>query len=188
MGGIYTNKALLLDEREIEVACGYQIESFDDLYDAATELADRRAGTEGHPFASYLGCSSERFDVTELHGHDQTNRWLEAGQSWSRSLGRIMQDLGALDPEVSEVFFRTGGPQALIAAVSQQAAALIAEERFARVRQMMTALENLKTAGLPCFRDAQHLTAGGAEEAYDLRERDWGAGKRVIVEMAFVWE
>ncbi|WP_417525582.1 hypothetical protein [Marinovum sp.] len=187
MGGVYTNKALLLDEREIEAAYGYAPESFDDLYDAATEFAETRVGADEHPFASYLGCSSERFDATELRCYDQHSSWLEDGQVWTRSLGRIMQDLGDLDPEVSEVFFRTGEPQDLIATVSQQATVLIAEERFSRVRDMMTALENLKEAGLPCFRNAQYLTAGGDDDAYDLRERDWGAGRRVIVEMAFVW-
>ncbi len=84
--------------------------------------------------------------------------------------------------------WRRGDRQALISAVSEQATTLIADESFIRVREMMTALENINAAGLPCFRGARYLTAGGDDDAYDLRDRDWGAGTRVIIEMAFVWE
>lgn len=72
--------------------------------------------------------------------------------------------------------------------MSAYAAASIDEGRFARVRHMMTALENFEKAGLPCFQEGYHLTAGEEEEAYDFRNRNWGAGRRAVVEMAYVWE
>ncbi len=188
MGGIYTNKALLLDEREIEAAYGYKLESFDELYEAATEFAETQVGDYEYPMSSYLGCSSERFDTSEVRCYDQRSSWLEQGEAWAQTLGKIAEDLGSLDRRVTEAFFRTGDRQALISAVSEQATKLISDESFIRVREMMTALENINEAGLPCFRGTQHLTAGGDDDAHDLRDRDWGAGTRVIIEMAFVWE
>lgn len=188
MGGVYTNRALLLDEREIEEFTGLEAENPADLYDFATDHADDLLGGWDHPWVVFLGCSSERFNSSTLLNFDYRSQWVSDQRDWSQMIQAIASDLGQLDRENVNQFLQHGDQTRFTAEVVDQISEHLKLEKFRSARNLVTSLENLKIAGLPCFRSALDLTAGGDDDAYDLRQQDYGAGRRVIVEMAFVWE
>ncbi len=188
MGGVYNNKALLLDEREIEEFVGLESSSFDDLCECATDFAEDRLGNWDRPWVEVLGCSSERFNTAALLNDDYQSRWVLEKQGWSQTVNAIASDLCLLDTSLISKILEYSDPTETTSEVLEEIADCLADDDFSSARSLVTSLENLKWAGLPCFKASNELTSGGDEDAYDLRRKDYGAGRRVVVEMAFVWE
>ena len=188
MGGYCINKALLLDEREIEEYADWQFDSFEGLWEAAAEFAGDRLGNWDNPWVETIGCTSERFNTSEFISCEKHSLWVEQDRDWTETLTNIFKSLGSVEHQIAARFLNNPDQDRLIQDITAQIESAIHQENFCNARALVTALENLRLAGLPCFRNAYQLTSGGNDDAYDLRNKDWGAGRRVIVEIAFVWE
>ena len=188
MGGYCINKALLLDEKEIEEYSGWQSDSFEELWEAAAEFAGDRLGNWEYPWVETIGCASERFNTSKFVSCDKRSLWAKQDPDWTETLMAFFTSLGRVDHHIAAHFLKDPDADRLIQDITSQIGSALGKEDFWEARALVTAVENLRLAGLPCFRDAYHLTSGGNDEGYDLRNRDWGAGRRVIVEIAFVWD
>ncbi len=188
MGGLYTNKALLLDERDIEQYCGWPSETFEDLCEIAYECAVCNSGTWENPWMETISFASERFNMSELTNLEKYSPWVGSAQNWNQALVEIFTGLGQLERLVSEQFLKVPDKERLMQHIAAEIGSAVSQESFHKARALVTAIENLQGAGLPCFRKARELTSGGDDDAYDLREKDWGAGRRVIVGVVFGYE
>ncbi|MGY9037459.1 MAG: hypothetical protein ACKVLA_06525 [Rhodobacterales bacterium] len=188
MGGYCINKALLLDEGEIEEYSGWQSDSFEDLWEIAAEFARDRVGNWENPWVEIIGCTSERFNTSEFISCEKRSLWVEQDRHWTDTLMKIFTSLSQIEHHIAAQFLQDPDKDRLMTDITSQIGTALERESFYEARALVTAVENLRLAGLPCFRSAYHLTSGGTDEGYDLRKEDLGPGRRVIVEMAFVWE
>lgn len=188
MGSHYINKAILLDERDIEAEFGVSLDKMDELREFGFEHLRSVSGEWEFPSVDQIGLVSERFDKTCLLDPEDRQLWLREDRGWEASLHALLEDLGALDQETRARFRKTGDIDHLIGEVSWRACDAIRAESFSLAITYATTLENCRVAGLPCFRARSTFTSGGEEDGHDFRSRNYGPGRRIIAEIAFVWD
>lgn len=184
----FVYKALLLDERELESICGHEIKNFGEIPELVPILVRAKLGERDDLRVAHFGLCSERFERSHLAYYDEGTNWVGDGRSWRETISEICMDLGRLDQPIIERFLDSGDQNHLMSEVTQLINQDLGEEGFWRISKLVAAVENLRRAGLPCFSCKSGLLRDGTVGAYDIRNMDYGAGRRVLVETAFVWE
>lgn len=187
MGSYYVNKLLLLDEKDAEQDYGFGFDDFDELREYMMQFAEEEIGNRSGPEIVTIGCASERFDQSREWSDYHGTCWASTGLTWHQSLERLYSRLGGIDAAAISKFQQFENTQELLDEVKEQIGGCLDEENFATARNLVTSLENLKAAGLPCFRTASDFDASEEEGAYDLRKSNHGPGTRVLVEIALDW-
>lgn len=183
----YVDKAILLDEADVIEVCGCIPQDFDELVELADCCVGSRVINDVHPTLEVLSICSERYDEVCVLNEDFNSEWLTEGNAWRQTLTELFRDLGGIDQNVTARFLTSPDIPALISDVVENIKADVEQQNFFEAKQHLFSLENLKTAGLPCFRSAATLTSGGDDYAHDCRDKNYGPGKRIIVEVAYVW-
>ncbi|MBW6419649.1 DUF1387 domain-containing protein [Celeribacter sp. PS-C1] len=184
MGHFYYTKAALLDEADLEVEGWPQAEDLEALWeDAADAMSGHVYGEE----VEYepLALVSERFNaVLDMSGHYRASLVKE---NWDVSLKKIARTFAELDDNMMDPFLKTGDLKALEERMQTGILNRVKAGEYGEARSLITGIENLQDAELPGFRDKIHLSLGGDDDAYDMREKNYGSGRRLILEYAVVW-
>jgi len=183
----YVNKAILLDEAELVARFAFEPEDFDEFVDMAEYGVRGELGDSEYPRLEVLGVCSERFDRADIQNQDYRTEWVETGKGWNKTLSCLFRKLGGINEDLSARFLRSEDTGVLVSSIIEDLKRDVEQQDFFNARRRISSLENLKDAGLPCFRSAGDLTLGGDDDAHDCRGRNRGPGKRVIVEIAYVW-
>lgn len=184
MGNFYYTKAALLDETDLECEGWPEAESLEDLWDTAVGTMSDLVHGEDVLFEP-LALVSERFDaVCDMSDHYSASLIKD---DWQMSLKEIASRFASLDDSMMDPFLKSGDVKVLENRMQSELVNLVQARKYAIACALITGLENLNEAELPGFRRSHHLSLGGDDEAYDLREKNHGPGRRLVLEYAVVW-
>lgn len=191
MGLHYVSKCLLVDERDYSPNFAQEFPEFfwltDDLSCRAADYAERHAGLGDASEVEILGCVSERFNTSEFENSDFDGNWGVTGQDWVTCLATGLTSLTRLDREIVEEILAGETDAARSAPLKAQVQKMIEEGEYGYAKRLLSALEGLKSSGLPGFESMEELTCGGRDAAHDMRQGTYPPGSRMLVEIAFVW-
>lgn len=182
-----TNKALLFDEKEIERFLGSSIDSFEQLRRGIVDYTTAHLGPWELPWAWVLGCASERFGSAGIVSDDYPTLWVKEEGSWDKTLINLCDNFWSIGPEAMQRFLEDGDQDKLTAGVKRRMIKNIEEGVYNRVSSLSEAMVNMRNTGLPCVADGSDFCSDLVEGAFDMRQKNHGAGSRVLVEFIFVW-
>ena len=186
MGVITYNKCLLLDEKDYEELKASPKMTFEELSEFIEDAALDYMGVEDEfgIQTELIRVVSERFDRgTDASCFDPC--YLE--DNWNKSIENIAIYLGGVERRVVADFLESGDLDALKAAQLEVLQAKTGAEQFEDAQAILAGLENLENAGLPGVRSNWSQELGGSDEAYDFRDKNHGAGTRILVEYGVCW-
>ncbi|MDP2520849.1 hypothetical protein Q8W33_19950 [Shimia thalassica] len=162
---------------------------FTDLWDQAYEYGKRYQSEYGSPICSVLGCSSERFDQTVLEPDYCQPNWLSENAAWDDLLLKVFQYPGGLDEEMAREFLQTKDIRALTSKLEFRAQAHLQSKDYYASGQLLQTLVALQGRDLPGFRCGSFMSQGGEDDVLDMRfDKKFGAGRRLLLEVAFLWD
>lgn len=188
MSGTFYNFALLFNEEDLIEKTGFDLETTEDLWEAASHCARTRVNFGEHPWVEVLAACSERLNTSrELHV-DYRRYWLENLGDWQSSVKNVVGTATALpnadvqkllEPEVSK------NPTELLKLLIKSKTE---ESQFLLASRLAGVADGYLETGVLGFLGEVNLNAGGPDYAIDMRSAKEAIGQRVIVEIAVVWE
>ncbi len=182
----YVSKALLFDEADMISEDGSEPQAFEELVEMWKEKI-RSEFVSDYPTFQMLGVCSERFGRSDILSRNYRAKWVKTENGWSDTLSAVFYSLGDLEEDLIARFIESEDTNQLVSDVAEEIVEDIEAQDYRGAKERLSVLENLHDAGLPWFRNAFDLKTGGTDDAHDYRREDRGPGRRVIVEVAFIW-
>lgn len=190
MGNYIVKKGILLDERDFETGLHATLDGLAEtvcayLHNAFGHLDPEMDDTP--PWLEIDGIVSERFEAayidtcpwTRMHWINPTGGFRAALLEECKWLDlpniEHLLDLVDAEPEAAEPTFRTAACEAVMAGCYHAAENLI------------SALADIRSTGIPAVRPAGHFSRDGDERLYDFREQRHPVGTRLLAEIGFNW-
>lgn len=185
MGNDLRYKGLLLDEadfalpldcdmaRLVEAVEAYCMAEFSDEFD--------------HPSLEVLGVASERFEATSVWPSDGSRAfWIKPDIGFRDIFLGVARELEIPGPLVSEAM-ETGRTEDIETYLKDQIRAHLDARNYYEAESLMQYLPTLQPAGLPGVKGSGAFDTRGEDIIVDYRVHNYGAGRRILVEIAFNW-
>lgn len=187
MGNDRRNKGLVFDEADFSLPPNYTAEA---LY----EVVENHCFEEfdygyGDPYANptfeLLGMVSESFKkaTDEIDDH---SIWLKPGVGFQDIFLEIACGLDVPETVALEAI-TTGQTDALEEVLSRQIRAHLDASQHYSAQELTAYLADLKSTALLGARHENHFDTYGDEMIIDFRGRNYGPGRRILVEIAYNW-
>lgn len=186
--GTYTiHKCVLLDERSLNHYVAEPQDEFDTLCEYIRDAISVPIGCmdDMGPVIDIAGIVSERFDTAINTAEYRDPIFIR--DNWHNSVREIALLLGSIQPDALSKFMKDGDQAALIGNQHSAITKAIDEGKYEKARFLCQGVENLADAGLPGIRHSAYMTCGGDYDAYDLRDTDYGPGRRLLIEYTLGW-
>jgi hypothetical protein len=185
MGNDLRHKGLLLDEADFALSRDCDMASLVEAVEAycMTEFSEECE----HPSLEIFGVVSERLEETSAWACEWTRaQWVRPGVGFRDIFLGVARNLGIPDPLASEAL-DTGRTEQIETHLKNRIRAHLDTRDYDAAQGLMQHLPTLRPSGLPGVKGAEGFDTRGDDMIVDYRVNDYGAGRRILVEIAFNW-
>lgn len=193
MGNIIYHQGLLLDERDFGDEPHPCMETLTAVvHDYLLDEFELESGFDDDcclPELELVGLASERFRATRMfydgYGYSRSV-WIEKEGGFNSALLREFHHLDLPDPE-AVLHAETGAVGAAELLLQRKICEAVMAARYGYADGLISAVANLREAGLPRILAQCDFERNGDEDLYDFREANYGPGNRILAEISFNW-
>jgi hypothetical protein len=187
MGQQYVSKLIMLDENDFRL--GEEIESCEELIEMAYE-AFQYDSSQGYlkedEIIEPVGFLSERLDsFTEMDGYKGPYFLHNAG--WNSCISKIFKsDLG-ITPHETASFLKTDNPHDIALRLTNDLECGLSYREKSHKKHEW-ALKGISHFGMPGFLNSDAFLQCHRDDFCDFRSKNFGPGRRVLMEVAFMYQ
>lgn len=184
MGRNYTNKCLLLDERDFGIDDEM---AFDDMLPRIIEDVNLHYGSADLPELEILCICSERHDRSlSADDCDAAPEWFLTNSDWEQTLVDVISKRCLVEAAFAELMLdMPGSAEALL----REAIRRNADACKYLQASILADTAYWLAAGYPLGFEPRHkLERTGDDQAIDARDKRYPDGRRLIVEIAYLWD
>lgn len=185
MGNDLRHKGLLLDEADFALPRDCDMARLVEAVEAycTAEFSDEFE----HPSLEIFGVASERFEETSAWPCEWTKaQWVKPGVGFRDIFIGMARTLDIPDSLISEAM-DTGRTEDIETHLKDQIRVHLDTRNYYDAQSLMQYLPALRPIGLPGVKGAGAFDTRGEDMIVDYRVHNYGAGRRILVEIAFNW-